>query len=68
MTVSPSSIVGVVPTLSRTRLPLIRRPCEAMILSCQQEDAGEPEAAFHTLEACNLAHDRNPQTSFPPDN
>lgn len=53
--------------VSSTRIPRQRTLIEAMILSCDQAEAGDIEGAILTLQAANDAHEILPATSIPPE-
>ena len=54
-------------SVSRTDLPVIRTPLQAILESCARQEAGDEEGALQVLIAANDAADRAPSTSISPE-
>ena len=53
--------------VSRVDLPKIRTPLQALLKSCDLEEAGDIEGAILVLRAANDAAEIQPSTSIPPE-
>ena len=53
-------------SVSRTDLPVIRSPLQALLESCELEQSGDAEGALLRLKAANDAAEIKPGTSIPP--
>jgi hypothetical protein len=54
-------------SFSRSDLPKVRTPLQAILESCARQEAGDEEGALQVLIAANDAADRTPSTSIPPE-
>jgi len=54
-------------SVSRTDLPVIRTPLQALLESCELEQHGDVEGAILRLKAANDAAEITPSTSISPE-